>query len=79
MPDALSKTVPIWCAVINRAIRTRRQKRGLDFDSALSWDFQLYTPPGIVSAQEHHQVVEKLDGWAEALAVSLVAYISRLS
>ena len=27
LPDALSKTVPIWCAVVNRALRLRQ--RGL--------------------------------------------------
>ncbi|KAH9072783.1 initiator tRNA phosphoribosyl transferase [Lactarius deliciosus] len=65
LPDALSKTVPIWCAVVNRAMRLRRG--GLDatgpavFDSkeartAWLWDGDLRTPPGI------------LDGWAASLA-----------
>ncbi|KAG6891019.1 hypothetical protein C0992_010992 [Termitomyces sp. T32_za158] len=62
IPDALSKTVPIWCAVVNRAIARRRSKldRG-------SWDTALYTPPGVVSAQEHHQIELKIDAWADAL------------
>ncbi|KAH7907351.1 tRNA A64-2'-O-ribosylphosphate transferase, partial [Hygrophoropsis aurantiaca] len=55
MPDALSKTVPIWCAVVSRAVLVRL--RGGD----------LYTPPGVVSAQEHDQIARRIDGWAAAL------------
>ncbi|KAG6836477.1 hypothetical protein H0H93_007646 [Arthromyces matolae] len=62
MPDALSKTVPIWCAVVNRAIVRRHP--GPDKSS---WDTALYTPPGVVSGQEHHQIELRLDAWAEAL------------
>ncbi|KAF5354882.1 hypothetical protein D9756_005685 [Leucocoprinus leucothites] len=70
MPDALSKTVPIWCAVVNRAISFRRQRHELEPISSSKWDRQLYTPPGVVSAQEHHQIAIMLDGWAKALADS---------
>lgn len=69
MPDALSKTVPIWCCVVNRAILIRRQRHE---DISSEWDIKLYTPPTVVSVQEHDQIVEKLDDWAEALAVSLI-------
>ncbi|KAG6832083.1 hypothetical protein H0H87_002911 [Tephrocybe sp. NHM501043] len=62
IPDALSKTVPIWCAVVNRAI-TRRYP-GPDKGS---WDTALYTPAGAVSAQEHHQIELRIDAWADAL------------
>ncbi|KAJ7574562.1 tRNA A64-2'-O-ribosylphosphate transferase [Mycena floridula] len=62
IPDALSKTVPIWCAVVNRAIGLRYPE--------LQWDSGLYTPPGSVSQQEHHQIEERLDAWARALAES---------
>ena len=65
MPDALSKTVPIWCAVINRAILKTTQ----DID-ADAWNTKLYTPPGVVSAQEHDQIEQRLNGWADDLAVS---------
>jgi tRNA A64-2'-O-ribosylphosphate transferase len=67
MPDALSKTVPIWCAVINRAI-ARRRRGGKEKE----WDGELYTPPNVVSGSERAQIEEKLDGWAEALEVSLI-------
>jgi len=69
MPDALSKTVPIWCTVVNRAISMRR-KQHVGEPASAEWDVQLYTPPGIISAQEHHHITEKLDGWATMLAVS---------
>ncbi|KAJ6497494.1 initiator tRNA phosphoribosyl transferase, partial [Mycena sanguinolenta] len=63
LPDALSKTVPIWCAVVNRALLQR-------FPDKHDWDTALYTPPGAVSAQEHAQITLRIDSWAEALANS---------
>lgn len=60
LPDALSKTVPIWCAVVNRAIRLRHGKGS-------EWDTALYTSPAAVSQQEHAQIEARLDGWAQAL------------
>ena len=66
IPDALSKTVPIWCAVVNRAINT----------TSRSWDTSLYTPPGSVSLQEHSQIELKLDDWASQLAVLVLLVAS---
>ncbi|KAN0081339.1 tRNA A64-2'-O-ribosylphosphate transferase [Tylopilus felleus] len=65
IPDALSKTVPIWCAVVNRAILKRATETHLG-----AWDTALYTPPGTVSPQEHSQIEDRLDGWASQLAAS---------
>ncbi|KAJ3996558.1 initiator tRNA phosphoribosyl transferase [Lentinula boryana] len=62
MPDALSKTVPIWCAVVNRTIILRHPET-----SRQNWDTLLHTPPGVVSTQEHSQIVSLLDGWADDL------------
>jgi tRNA A64-2'-O-ribosylphosphate transferase len=61
-PDALSKTVPIWCEVINRAI-------SLQHLPAVGAS-HLRTPASSVSAQEHHQMEFKIDGWAKDLAAS---------
>jgi tRNA A64-2'-O-ribosylphosphate transferase len=36
------------------------------------WDTALYTPPGSVSMQEHHQIEQRLDSWANSLAVGTV-------
>ncbi|KAF8554921.1 initiator tRNA phosphoribosyl transferase [Imleria badia] len=68
IPDALSKTVPIWCAVVNRAILQRATET-----RSRAWDTALYTPPGSVSSQEHSQIEDKLDGWASQLAASSYA------
>jgi tRNA A64-2'-O-ribosylphosphate transferase len=72
IPDALSKTIPIWCAVINRAV-ARRFSDALDSN----WDNALYTPPGAVSSQEHHQIESLLDNWAEALVVCSFVLVGR--
>lgn len=63
LPDALAKTVPIWCAVVNGAVLKR-------FPDKDGWDTALYTPPGAVSAQEHAQIARRIGAWAEGLAVS---------
>ncbi|KAF9788173.1 initiator tRNA phosphoribosyl transferase [Thelephora terrestris] len=65
MPDALSKTIPIWCAVMNKAIAKK-------FPSAIphDWETNLFTPPASVSRQEHCQIEKRIEEWAEALAES---------
>ncbi|KAK7057702.1 initiator tRNA phosphoribosyl transferase [Favolaschia claudopus] len=71
LPDALSKTVPIWCAVVNRAILRRfPSKNAASAGLGNEWDTALYTPPGAVSAQEHAQIAARIDKWADALAAS---------
>ena len=67
IPDALSKTLPIWCAVINRAAARLHRSRASDEHD---WDTELYCPPGAVSEQERNQIKARLDGWAEDLVVS---------
>nr|XP_018263047.1 uncharacterized protein I303_04537 [Kwoniella dejecticola CBS 10117]OBR85205.1 hypothetical protein I303_04537 [Kwoniella dejecticola CBS 10117] len=65
MPDGLSKTVPIWCCVINLALELRRD---LSVDD--DWDTELYLPPKAVSPSEKAQIEERLDVWAETLEKS---------
>ncbi|KAF8905037.1 initiator tRNA phosphoribosyl transferase-domain-containing protein [Gymnopilus junonius] len=69
IPDALSKTVPIWCAVINRALLIRHIN-GIPNVQISDWDIALYTPPSTVSLQEHNQIELRLDEWARLLAAS---------
>ncbi|KDR76419.1 hypothetical protein GALMADRAFT_140055 [Galerina marginata CBS 339.88] len=69
IPDALSKTVPIWCAVINRAILIRHPSI-IEKEGQITWNTALYTPPSAVSMQEHSQIEQRLHGWAESLAAS---------
>ncbi|CAK5284403.1 unnamed protein product [Mycena citricolor] len=68
IPDALSKTVPIWCAVVNRAVALRFPEE----EEARTWKTTtgLYTPPGAVSAQEHDQIAARVESWAVGLAAS---------
>lgn len=55
MPDALSKTIPIWCAVINRFLFP-------DLKEA----HKLCTPPRCVSGSEHDQIEELLPKFVES-------------
>ncbi|CAI6333267.1 unnamed protein product [Periconia digitata] len=52
MPDSISKTIPIWCCVMNRAI----------FPNCAS-HHQLYTPQDVVSASEHEKIERRIDGF----------------
>ncbi|KAJ9095943.1 hypothetical protein QFC21_005305 [Naganishia friedmannii] len=73
MPDALSKTIPIWCAVINRAIAKRRSTHAANpspQNQEQEWDSNLYCPPNIVSPTEKSQIEAKIDGWADQLLAS---------
>ncbi|CAK7214243.1 tRNA A64-2'-O-ribosylphosphate transferase [Sporothrix bragantina] len=56
MPDALSKTIPLWCCVLNRA----RFPDNAEFHT-------LYTPPGVVSASEHSQMLARVPGFVDGL------------
>ncbi len=49
MPDALSKTVPIWCCVLNRVLFPAAEQL-----------HQLYTPPNVVSRSEHSQAEARI-------------------
>lgn len=50
MPDALSKTIPIWCAVMNRLLFG-------DKDQAI----RLHTPTTVVAPSEQSQIESRLD------------------
>lgn len=57
MPDALSKTVPIWCSVLNRAL----------FPD-LPWSHPLRVPPNAVSPSEASQIEALVPGFVAAFA-----------
>ncbi|OAA61117.1 tRNA a64-2 -o-ribosylphosphate transferase [Niveomyces insectorum RCEF 264] len=80
MPDALSKTVPLWCCVLNRVLfggETDDSGKGKpwhdeDDDEDDDGDdgegtggpvHRLYTPPGVVSASEHSQMLGPPPAW----------------
>lgn len=56
MPDALSKTIPIWCSVINRFFFPSRPE-----------SHKLYTPPQVVSDTEHAQISALLPSFLASL------------
>jgi len=66
IPDALSKTVPIWCAVVNEATRMRHGPTNWLESGGLS------TPRQAVSLQEHEQIKRLIYDWAKLLAVRKV-------
>jgi tRNA A64-2'-O-ribosylphosphate transferase len=71
MPDALSKTIPIWCSVINRVL----------FPSESQFH-ELYTPPRVVSNTEHAQIFALLPSFEaslKALDTSLDTYKRHIS
>jgi tRNA A64-2'-O-ribosylphosphate transferase len=61
MPDALSKTVPFWCCVINRTV-FGSEKKG---DEALN----LFTPPTAVSESENAQMEKRVNGFVQQFLV----------
>ena len=60
-PDSLSKTVPIWCCVLNRAVGAARAGT-----TGSSWDTALRLPPW-VPPSEVSQIDARLDGWVAIL------------
>ncbi|EOD31064.1 hypothetical protein EMIHUDRAFT_449651 [Emiliania huxleyi CCMP1516] len=59
-PDSLSKTVPIWCCVVNRACAE------LSADRRADWDTDLHLPPW-VPPSEASQIEARIGGWVAAL------------
>lgn len=66
MPDALSKTIPIWCCVINRAVFGVEGKQ------------ELSTPPQAISESEHTQIASRIDGCVRQFIVRTLSLISNL-
>ncbi|KAL1974577.1 hypothetical protein VTN31DRAFT_4781 [Thermomyces dupontii] len=55
MPDALSKTIPIWCAVLNRTL----------FPSESAFHAVQF-PPNYLGSSEESQIEQRIDGFVEA-------------
>lgn len=51
MPDALSKTIPVWCCVMNRVLFADTREHGL------------HTPPHAVSESEHSQITKNMESF----------------
>ena len=66
-PDALSRTVPIWCAVLNTCVALERRRGGGEAEVGEEWDNTLVFPPW-VHESEHDRVAQLIGGWAAKLA-----------
>ena len=58
MSDALSKTIPIWCAVINRLLFRE-----------MPASHKLLAPKEVLGASEHAQIEALLDGFVDNVEV----------
>jgi tRNA A64-2'-O-ribosylphosphate transferase len=56
MPDALSKTIPIWTTVMNRILFPEQTE-----------SHEVATPPTVVGASEHTQIAARISGFVESL------------
>ncbi|CAO3651889.1 unnamed protein product [Cunninghamella echinulata] len=69
IPDALSKTIPIWCCTINRAIlhyrRQYNQQQQQQQDD--QWDDRFHSLPSAVFRSEHDQIESRIDGFVQKL------------
>ncbi|KAJ3184084.1 hypothetical protein HDU85_001935 [Gaertneriomyces sp. JEL0708] len=80
MPDALSKTIPIWCCVINNAVAALRAEQARDSEAdSIAWDATFHSLPTLVSRNEHEQIVEKIPTFVEKLLGSRVNLASLTS
>lgn len=67
MPDALSKTVPIWCAVMNRAL----------FPEETEYH-AVQLPPNYLGESEESQIEHRIDGFVNSLKVTFMHKPSKL-
>ena len=71
LPDSFSRTIPIWCCVINRIVQRYRTEFGVKNnctkDDDNQWDTELYTPSSIISPEEHAQILKLIDSRVELL------------
>lgn len=65
MPDALSKTVPIWCTVINRTLFPEAKA-----SHAISF------PPEFLPESEESQIEGRIDGFVQSLKVLFLVYVT---
>ncbi|CAO1629569.1 unnamed protein product [Sympodiomycopsis kandeliae] len=78
MPDALSKTIPIWCAVLTEASRrlygTPLQKTPVHIEAPFRESTyrgdNLWTPAHQIPLSEHYQMQERIAQWVDCLCDS---------
>lgn len=66
LPDSQSRTIPIWCAVMNRIVV--RYRKDLGMEPLLNFDTSsLYTPDWLVSQEEHDTIFNLVEEHVELL------------
>lgn len=69
LPDSFSRTIPIWCCVLNRICLKYRKDFSVELNNekSSSWDTKLYTPASIVSNEEHEKILRLIDAHVDLL------------
>ena len=76
MPDALSKTVPIWCCVLNSVLFPLPASSAADDDGDGGRCHEVHVPPNVVSNSERAQIQARIPGHVaafKALGLDLAA------
>ncbi|XP_047337736.1 uncharacterized protein C3F10.06c isoform X2 [Impatiens glandulifera] len=68
-PDSMSKTIPIWTCVLNRAIMNYRKRYEATENISSNWDCSLHLPLW-VSKTEKASIEDRLERWTEQLEAS---------
>ena len=73
LPDSFSRTIPVWCCVMNRIVQKYRKEflkldenNQCDLDEA-GWDTTLYTPASVVSPEEYAEISSLIDSRVDLL------------
>eukprot|EP01113_Clastostelium_recurvatum_P049602 TRINITY_DN9216_c1_g1_i2.p1 TRINITY_DN9216_c1_g1~~TRINITY_DN9216_c1_g1_i2.p1 ORF type:complete len:415 (+),score=99.30 TRINITY_DN9216_c1_g1_i2:280-1524(+) len=72
-PDSFSRTIPIWCATINKTVYNFRTRSNIPCED---WDLAVHTPPQTVSPTELHQIEALVEGFVAALESSGVDIVA---
>ena len=67
LPDSFSRTIPIWCCVLNRIALRYRKEMNLREELNDDWDDGLHTPDSLVSPEEHARIVALIGERVEML------------
>lgn len=58
MPDSFSRTIPIWCTVLNQVTQRYRQDRQHEDQNIAHWDTDLYTPELISKSERSNMDIK---------------------
>lgn len=76
LPDSFSRTIPVWCCVMNRIVQKYRTEMRMMADNNPcavddeEWDTSLYTPESIVSQTEYLEILSLIESRVEILYAS---------